>query len=93
MEDNAPPARHQELEIDRHMDINYDLFLDLTADYEGTPSKEARQIGMEEYEKDTKDQLSSWRAFYGPRTKPFTKRNLPVKSLFVGNFRDTPRII
>ncbi|MGY8696572.1 MAG: sulfatase-like hydrolase/transferase, partial [Verrucomicrobiia bacterium] len=23
--DNAPPARHQELEIDRHMHINYDL--------------------------------------------------------------------
>ena len=41
-EDNAPPARHQELEIDRHMDINYDLFLDLTADYEGTLLKRGK---------------------------------------------------
>ena len=46
----------------------------------------------EEYEKMTKDQLSSWRAFYGPRDKDFTKRNFPVKSLFVGN-GDTPIII
>ena len=28
-EDNAPPARHQEMEIDRHMDLNHDLFVDL----------------------------------------------------------------
>ena len=28
--DNAPGARVQELEIDRHMDLNYDLFVDLT---------------------------------------------------------------
>ena len=38
-QDNAPAARHQELEIDRHMDLNYDLFVDLTADYKGTPSQ------------------------------------------------------
>ena len=28
--DNASPARFQEMEIDRHMDLNYDLFVDLT---------------------------------------------------------------
>ena len=32
--DNAPPARFQELEIDRHMDPHYDLFLDLVPDVE-----------------------------------------------------------
>ena len=35
--DNAPGVRHQEMEIDRHMDPNYDLFVDLTADFAGTP--------------------------------------------------------
>ena len=29
--DNAPPARFQELEIDRHMHLNFDLFVDLEA--------------------------------------------------------------
>ena len=38
-EDNAPPARHQELEIDRHMDLNYDLFVDLTPEFNQPPSQ------------------------------------------------------
>ena len=81
-EDNAPPARHQELEIDRHMDINYDLFLDLTADYEGTPSQKRQdRSAWRNMKKMTKDQLSSWRAFYGPRDKAFHEANLSSKEL------------
>ena len=37
--DNAPGARVQELEIDRHMDLNYDLFVDLTPDFNQPPSQ------------------------------------------------------
>ena len=51
-------ARYQELEIDRHMDINYDLFLDLTADY-GTPSQKGKTVHSRNMKKMTKDQLSS----------------------------------
>ncbi len=34
-QDNAPPARFQELEIDRHMHLNFDLFVDLVPDFDG----------------------------------------------------------
>ena len=87
-EDNAPPARHQELEIDRHMDINYDLFLDLTADYEGTPSQKRQdRSAWRNMKKMTKDQLSSWRAFYGPRDKAFREANLSGKELVRWKFQ------
>ncbi len=87
-EDNAPPARHQELEIDRHMDINYDLFLDLTADYEGTPSQKRQdRSAWRNMKKMTKDQLSSWRAFYGPRDKSFHEANLSGKELVRWKFQ------
>ena len=87
-EDNAPPARHQELEIDRHMDINYDLFLDLTADYEGTPSQKRQdRSAWRNMKKMTKDQLSSWRAFYGPRDKAFHEANLSGKELVRWKFQ------
>ena len=87
-EDNAPPARHQELEIDRHMDINYDLFLDLTADYEGTPSQKRQdRSAWRNMKKMTKDQLSSWRAFYGPRDKAFHKAKLSGKELVRWKFQ------
>ena len=87
-EDNAPPARHQELEIDRHMDINYDLFLDLTADYEGTPSQKRQdRSAWRNMKKMTKDQLNSWRAFYGPRDKAFDEANLSGKELVRWKFQ------
>ena len=87
-EDNAPPARHQELEIDRHMDINYDLFLDLTADYEGAPSQKRQdRSAWRNMKKMTKDQLSSWRAFYGPRDKAFHEANLSGKELVRWKFQ------
>lgn len=87
-EDNAPPARHQELEIDRHMDINYDLFLDLTADYEGTPSQKRQdRSAWRNMKKMTKDQLSSWRAFYGPRDKDFHEAKLSGKELVRWKFQ------
>ena len=87
-EDNAPPARHQELEIDRHMDINYDLFLDLTADYEGTPSQKRQdRSAWRNMKKMTKDQLSAWRAFYGPRDKAFHEANLSGKELVRWKFQ------
>ena len=87
-EDNAPPARHQELEIDRHMDINYDLFLDLTADYEGTPSQKRQdRSAWRNMKKMTKDQLSSWRAFYGPRDKAFHEAKLSGEELVRWKFQ------
>ena len=87
-EDNAPPARHQELEIDRHMDINYDLFLDLTADYEGAPSQKRQdRSAWRNMKKMTKDQLTSWRAFYGPRDKAFHEANLSGKELVRWKFQ------
>ena len=87
-EDNAPPARHQELEIDRHMDINYDLFLDLTADYEGAPSQKRQdRSAWRNMKKMTKDQLSSWRAFYEPRDKAFHEANLSGKELVRWKFQ------
>ena len=87
-EDNAPPARHQELEIDRHMDINYDLFLDLTDDYEGTPSQKRQdRSAWRNMKKMTKDQLSSWRAFYGPRDKAFHEAKLSGKELVRWKFQ------
>ena len=38
-QDNAPPARFQELEIDRHMHLNFDLFVDLVPDFDGDALK------------------------------------------------------
>ena len=63
--DNAPGARHQEMEIDRHMDPNYDLFVDLTADFAGTPiQKRQDRSARGNMTRMTEAQMKAWRAHY-----------------------------
>jgi len=62
-EDNASPARHQELEIDRHMHLNLDLFFELKPqdDYSKVPSDRSAWKNMSRM---TDEQLAAWHSYY-----------------------------
>jgi arylsulfatase A-like enzyme len=78
----APGARHQELEIDRHMDINYDLFLDLTPDFTQEASQKRQdKSAWRNMERMTEAQLDAWFAAYKPKDDAFHKANLSGKDL------------
>ena len=80
--DNAHPARHQEMEIDRHMDPNYDLFVDLTADFTGTPIQQRQdRSARNNMKRMSTEQMKAWRAHYGPRDEAFHKAKLKGKDL------------
>ncbi len=80
--DNAPPARFQEMEIDRHMDLNFDLFVDLTPDFVPEEGKgRADQSAWRNMERMTPEQLKTWRDAYGPKDKAFHEANLTGKDL------------
>ena len=87
-EDNAPPARHQELEIDRHMDLNYDLFVDLTPDY-NQPASQKRQdrSAWHNMKRMSPAQLKKWRAAYAPKDAAFHKAKLSGKALVRWKFQ------
>lgn len=87
-EDNAPPARFQELEIDRHMDLNYDLFVDLTADFD-QPASQKRQdrSAWQNMKRMSVDQMNAWRAYYGPEDKEFHDANLYGEDLVRWKFQ------
>ena len=87
-EDNAPPARHQELEIDRHMDLNYDLFVDLTPDY-NQPASQKRQdrSAWNNMKRMSPAQLEQWRAAYAPKDAEFHKAKLSGKALVRWKFQ------
>ncbi|MCB1133709.1 MAG: sulfatase [Verrucomicrobiae bacterium] len=81
-EDNAPPARHQELEIDRHMDLNYDLFVDLTPEFSQGASQERQdRSAWFNMKRMTPEQLKTWRDAYGPKDKAFHEAKLEGKDL------------
>ena len=81
-EDNAPPARFQELEIDRHMDLNYDLFVDLTPDFNRPPSQKSQdRSAWQNMKRMTPEQLKSWYAAYKPKDKAFHEAKLTGEDL------------
>ena len=87
-QDNAPPARHQETEIDRHMGLNFDLFVDLTPDFvDPNPSVSVDRSGWKNMERMTPAQLQAWRDFYGPRDQAFHEAKLSGKELVSWKFQ------
>ncbi|MEO0477661.1 MAG: sulfatase [Planctomycetota bacterium] len=86
--DNAPPARHQELEIDRHMHLNFDLFVDLTPDFDGDKVKAASdRSAWRNMRRMSGEQMKAWRDAYGPKDAAFHKANLKGKDLVRWKFQ------
>lgn len=80
--DNAPPARFQELEIDRHMHINFDLFVDLTPEFDGKALQgQFDRSAWNNMKRMTPEQMKAWRDFYGPRDEEFHAANLQADDL------------
>lgn len=75
-EDNTPAARNQELEIDLHMDINFDLFLDLSPDFEDNPAIKTDKSAFRNMKRMTEAQLEPWFAHYRPLDQAFHDANL-----------------
>ena len=81
-EDNTLAARYQELEIDNHMDINYDLFVDLTADFDGEATQKRQdKSAWQNMKRMSAAQMKTWRDFYGPKDEALHKANLSGKDL------------
>ena len=81
-EDNAPPARFQELEIDRHMHLQFDLFVDLLPTFDGQSVKgRVDKSAWANMKRMTQSQMKVWRDAYGPRDKAFHEANLKGEDL------------
>jgi arylsulfatase A-like enzyme len=86
--DNAPGARLQELEIDRHMDLNYDLFVDLTPEFNQPPSQLRQdRSAWHNMKRMSSGQLKAWRAHYAPKDAALHKAKLSGKDLVRWKFQ------
>jgi len=86
--DNAPPARFQELEIDRHMHLNFDLFVDLTADFEGNTFKgRFDRSAWRNLKRMSPAQTKAWRDAYGPKDAAFHRENPQADDLVRWKFQ------
>ncbi|MEM8946677.1 MAG: sulfatase [Planctomycetota bacterium] len=87
-EDNAASARFQELEIDRHMHLNFDLFVDLDKEFEGNKLKgQLDKSAWRNFKRMTPEQISAWRAAFGPKDKAFHDADLSGDDLVRWKFQ------
>ncbi len=74
--DDAPAARNQEMEIDRHMHIVYDLFTDPPKGWDGEPNLRTDKSGVKNMQKMTPEQLAVWHAAYKDENEAFAAAEL-----------------
>ncbi len=78
--DNARPAKWQEMEIDRDLHLNFDIFVDLTPDFKDT-GVSTDKSAWRNMKRMSKEQLEKWYAAYKPKDKAFHKAKLTGKDL------------
>ena len=86
--DNEKPARYQKLEIDRHMHLNFDLFVDLVPDVDhGATEEETDQNAWENMQRMSSEQMKVWRDAYGPKDADFHSQKLTGDALVRWKFQ------
>lgn len=75
-EDNANPARYQEMEIDRHMHLVFDLFVSPEDDFDPNPKQSVDRSGFMNMKRMTPEQRRQWDEAYEPKNDAFKKANL-----------------
>ena len=86
--DNEKPARYQELEIDRHMHLNFDLFVDLVPEFDGDAVEgQYDRTGWENMQRMSSEQMKVWRDAYGPKDKDFHDQKLEGDALVRWKFQ------
>ncbi|MDB4298190.1 sulfatase [bacterium] len=80
-EDNASPAKWQELEIDGHMHLTYDLFYDLSLKTSLKGEEKADRSAARNLHRMTPSQLSIWNSHWDPKNDALRKANLQGKDL------------
>lgn len=80
-EDNASPARHQEMEIDRHMHPVFDLFFNAPAGFDPTKERGSDKSGYHNRLRMTPKQRAAWDAAFAERNARFDAAGLTGKEL------------
>ncbi len=79
--DNASPARNQEMEIDRHMHLVFDLFMDPPDGFDPQKEVGTDKSAFRNLQKMSDEQLRQWHAAYGPKNEAFRQANLNGQDL------------
>ncbi len=77
--DNASPARHQEMEVDGHLNIVYDLFGPPVNGWDPDKGKSVDKSGFRNLAKMTPEQLAGWKAGFADQNAKLVRDGLEGK--------------
>jgi arylsulfatase A-like enzyme len=86
-EDNASPARWQEMEVDRQLHLNFDLFYGLSPEFQNRNIKGTDVSAWRNMQRMTPEQLAAWRAAYGPQDAELKQAKLSDQDLVRWKFQ------
>ncbi len=75
-QDNTFAARNQEMEIDRHMHLVFDLFVDPPENFDPEKEQGTDKSAYRNMQRMTSQQKQLWDAAYGPKNAAFREANL-----------------
>jgi arylsulfatase A-like enzyme len=78
--DNASPARYQEMQIDGHMNLVFDVFGPKLLGWDPKKGKSVDRSGFRNLMKMTPEQLRIWNAAFDPKNAEFVKAKLTGKA-------------
>lgn len=79
-DDNASAVKLHEMGIDKHMNLQYDLFVDFPKDHE-SGAVATDKSGRRNMERMTPEQREKWNAAYAPKNEAFLNAKLTGKEL------------
>ncbi len=85
--DNAPAARNQEMEIDRHMYLGYDLFAPEPNNPSSSPAPKGDLSGARNLRTMTDEQSRAWQAAFAAENEEFVESNLTGEELVRWKFQ------
>ena len=81
LKNRAPPARYQEMEIMRNLDLFHDLFSPKPDDWEPSSAPNANVIAQRNILKMNEEQSSAWQLAWRPKNEALVRENLTDEAL------------
>ena len=87
LKNRAPPARYQEMEIQRNLDLHYDLFSPKPDGWNPSNALSANLVGQQNVREMNEEQSSAWQLAWRPKNEALVRESLKGEALLRWKFQ------
>jgi arylsulfatase A-like enzyme len=87
LKNRAPPARYQEMEIQRNLDLHYDLFSPKPDGWNPSNALSSNLVGQKNIREMNEEQSSAWQLAWRPKNEALVRESLKSEALLRWKFQ------